>query len=372
MLSHIRIGCFAIFAHFLFAQNATFAQTRPAPLPPLDSLGLKGMQQAVEGLVNDVFAIQRFLETEEPLAGERQLQASTEWTSAKMDTTLPKSRIDSLEKISKKATAAYQKRFDQVVKSGKLKRAFDEAPLQDSLGLRKKLPKLWKQTTQLFDEVFPPEPVDKQVVATEKAMPDSTQKTETRKPKIENVSPAKRFAAYNPAADVMMRPPTPPCTIASSSRDEFSGEISREMQRAELFRYTNPALKTYLQGKTHVICEAAVASSGPNAALLLTFNINDPNARKAFGRLEKNSMAVLKFMDGSTFTLQNAGADDGVFNPETGATIYRARYPLNPEVWKKISRLDLDQIRIAWSNGYDDYEVQQVNLLSQQAQCLTK
>ncbi|MFN0035685.1 MAG: hypothetical protein ACKVUS_11505, partial [Saprospiraceae bacterium] len=116
----------------------------------------------------------------------------------------------------------------------------------------------------------------------------------------------------------------------------------------------------------------ALASVGPNAALHLLFTINDPNARKAFGRLDKNSIATLKFMDGSTFTLQNAVPDDGVFNPDTEATIFRAQYPIAPDVLKKLRRTELDKLRIAWSNGYDDYEVQQVDLLMRQAECLFK
>jgi hypothetical protein len=185
-------------------------------------------------------------------------------------------------------------------------------------------------------------------------------------------NPSKSFATYNPANDVMLRPPSSPCVIASSSRDEFSGEISREMAGAELFRYTNPALKNYLKGKTHVVCEAALSSSGTRTNLLLTFNINDPNARKAFGRLEKNGIATLKFLDGTTFQLQNAIADEGVFNLETESAVFRAQYPLNPEVLKKIRRSELDKIRILWSKGYDDYDVQQVDLLMQQAACLFK
>jgi hypothetical protein len=170
----------------------------------------------------------------------------------------------------------------------------------------------------------------------------------------------------------MLSPPTPPCSVASSSRDEFSGELSRTLESAELFRYTNPALKTYLQGKTHVVCTAALASAGPNATLILTFNINDPNARKAFGRLDKNSLATLTFLDGSILELQNAIADDGVFALENETSIFRGHYPLTPEVFKKIRRTGLDKIRILWSKGYDDYEVQQVDLLMRQAECLFK
>jgi len=273
--------------------------------------------------------------------------------------------------------------------------------MTDSLLIRKSLPKAWQQITQLYDELYPPIPVAKVENEDENAAQPPIKKEKKKKgtaPESAKVSdnasntvpqtdnkpgpdapntnqPAlqsKQFARYNPARDVMLSPPTPPCSIASSSRDEFSGEVSRELSRAELFRFTNPALKNYLKGKAHVICEAALASTGPNAMLILTFNINDPNARKAFGRLEKNSMASLKFLDGNVLELRNSVADDGVFALENETSIFSGQYPLTPEVFKKIRKSELDTIRILWSKGYDDYEVQQVDLLMRQAECLFK
>jgi hypothetical protein len=273
--------------------------------------------------------------------------------------------------------------------------------MTDSLLIRKSLPKAWQQITQLYDELYPPIPVAKVENEDENAAQPPIKKEKKKKgtaPESAKVSDnasntvpqtdnkpgpdapntnqltlqSKQFARYNPARDVMLSPPTPPCSIASSSRDEFSGEVSRELSRAELFRFTNPALKNYLKGKAHVICEAALASTGPNAMLILTFNINDPNARKAFGRLEKNSMASLKFLDGNVLELRNSVADDGVFALENETSIFRGQYPLTPEVFKKIRKSELDTIRILWSKGYDDYEVQQVDLLMRQAECLFK
>jgi len=81
---------------------------------------------------------------------------------------------------------------------------------------------------------------------------------------------------------------------------------------------------------------------------------------------------MLKFMDGSSFILQNTISSEGNYNPETGATIYRAIYPLSPDVLKKIRRSELDKLRVGWNNGYDEYDVQQVDLLMRQANCLTK
>lgn len=391
MLSNIRIGLFASLILCLFSPVSLAAQTRPMPLQPLDSLDLPAMQGVLVDLMGVASGLKTVLLVKEPIADSLQSQTLNRLTMAKQDSTITKSQLDSLSREAKIAKNIYKKAFDLSVKAIKLTQFLESLDFQDSLSLRKNLPKAWTRTAQLYDEVYPPAPselLEKDTVAEE---PKSDKpKKEKRKKEITpteisstdqptpsqpgakptNSNDPKRFAAYSPAANVLLHPPTPPCVIASNSRDEFSGEITREMARAELFRYTNPVLITYLQGKVHVICEAALVNTGPNTSLLLTFTINDPNARKAFGRLDKNSIASLKFIDGSSFTVQNAGADDGVYNSETGATVYRAQYPLASDLIKKIRNTELDKLRIAWSNGYDDYEVQQVDLLMRQAACL--
>lgn len=391
MLSNIRIGLFTSLILCLFSPVSVAAQTRPMPLQPLDSLDLPGMQGVLADLMGVASGLKMVLLVKEPIADSLQSQSLSRWTMAKNDSTITKTQLDSLSKEAKIAKNIYKKASDLSVKATKLTQFLESLDLQDSLSLRKHLPKAWTRTAQLYDEVYPPAPselLEKEAVA-EGPKADKPKKEKRKKETTpteisgtDQPTPGqpganqttgmdpKRFAAYSPASNVMLHPPTPPCLIASNSRDEFSGEITREMARAELFRYTNPVLITYLQGKVHVICEAALVSTGANTSLLLTFTINDPNARKAFGRLDKNSIAALKFIDGSNFTLQNAGADDGVYNSETGATIYRAQYPLDADLLKKIRRMELDKLRIAWSNGYDDYEVQQVDLLMRQAECL--
>ena len=396
MHSRIQIGFLAVRTLLLFAPFLTFAQTRPQPFPPLDSLNLASMGRIGVQLFGTAQGLKMRLKEQTPDLEKAQGLALNQLALAKADSTIPKNQIDSLTKVAKFAKNAYKKGFDLTAKAEKLTQFTLALADMDSLNLRKNLPKAWKQVNQIYDELYPPIPTEKPANETiaEKESKPKKEKKKKESPPTENpnsdsepsadqpvtntpiankpITSLKRFAAYNPATDVMLRPPTPPCKIASSSRDEFSGEISRQLAAAEFFRYTNPALKTYLQGKTHVICEAALSSSGPNIALQLTFIINDPNARKAFGRLEKNSVATLKFLDGSTFELQNALADEGTFNPENDGSIFQGHYPLNAEALKKIRRNGLDRIRILWSKGYDDYEVQQVDLLMRQAECLLK
>jgi hypothetical protein len=274
--------------------------------------------------------------------------------------------LDSLSSALKQTNTRCKKAIKLSERAKKVEQLTADMTTMDSLSLRKNLPKAWKLVTQVFDEIHPP-----LISETTNKEPEAVKKTKPVVEKVKSIAPS-YTKKYDPSADVMLSPPTPPCSVASSSRDEFSGEISRELSGSELFRFTNPALKKYLSGKAHVVCEAALASAGPNAVLLLTFHINDPNARKAFGRLEKNSIASIRFLDGQTLELRNSVGDDGVFAQDNEASIFRGQYPLTPEVFKKLRKSELDTIRILWSKGYDDYEVQQVDLLMRQAECLFK
>ncbi len=369
MRSQIRLSLIVGLLLLQFNSSHLLAQSRPEELPVLDSLPLSSLQSLFTSLFTTTLDLDSTLRLEEGFADSLQGLAMQQWSLAKKDSTVAKTTVDSLGREAKSAKERYKKISTQSTKVHKLRQWMETIPLEDSVSVRKNLPKAWKQTRQVFDEIYPPMPEPA------KSAPAIDEIAEAIPAPAKAPAPAsnilvKQTAKYNPASDVMLNPPTPPCVIASTTRDEFSGEISKEMTRSEWFRYTNPALKNYLQGKTHVICEAALAITGQNAALLLTFTIQDANARKAFGRLEQNSVAIIKFMDGSSFTLQNAVPDDGVYNPETEIMTYRSQYPLNQEVMKKIRRNELDKIRIAWSKGYEDYEIQQVDLLIRQAACL--
>ena len=179
-----------------------------------------------------------------------------------------------------------------------------------------------------------------------------------------------RYKPYTPAEDVLLNPPTPPCTLSLDTRDEFSGEIQRETARTELFRHTNPALKNYIKGKSHVICEASIGHAGAQAYLYLTFTVNDPNAPRTLGSLPKSGLAIVKLLNGGILNLYNIRADDGVAGTDGQSWVFRGQYALDKASLRSIRSEELDKIRLAWANGYEDYEVHNVRLLMRLAKCL--
>ena len=347
----------------------------PAALPPLDSLPEAQVADLARAYVG-VATTQRSL-ADLQWHNVQSIRATEESDLAtlKADTTTAKDLINAQEKSlrsAKNAEKGAQKNAKQAEKNLSLA---ESTQAMDSLARRKSLPKVQRQLTEMYRLLVPPPPVpEPPVVTVSPPLPDTTVTppvaVEVPKKAQKPAPPVRKYQAYNPQTDVMLHPPAPPCALAVNRRDEFSGEMQREAARSELFRYTNPVLKTYLQGKINILGEAALSMIGPNTTLWLTFTIRDPNVRKAFGNLPKNGVATLRTLDGVLFTLNNQQLSEGTPD-ETGQVFtFRGQYPLDRTMVKKLRTTGLDKVRIAWSTGYEDYEVQNVDLLMQQAQCL--
>lgn len=177
------------------------------------------------------------------------------------------------------------------------------------------------------------------------------------------------YATYTPAVDVMLNPPRQPCKMALEVRDEFSGEWRRELTSEEFFR---AAARNGTLAKPALIVDAHLGLSGVATALHLTLRVYDSALRRSFGSLALNSVATLKLLDGTTATLYNLRADDGVADPTGQFVVYRGQYPIDPATLKNLRRKGVDKIRIGWSAGYADYEIHNVDLLQRQIPCLEK
>lgn len=200
---------------------------------------------------------------------------------------------------------------------------------------------------------------------------DQAEGRKTKKEK-KSVPAGPVFKVYHPAGDVLLNPPPRPCRLTVDTRDEFSGERRREIEKEELFRFTNPSLKSYFQDRDHIRCEAALSNNNNTFLLNLTFTIQDVNARRAFGSLPRNGVAILKYIDGETITLYNLRADEGQTDGKTPVFTFRGQYTVEPGMLKKMQKALIDKIRVAWATGYEDYDIQNVDLLQRQLGCLLK
>ncbi len=337
----------------------------------------------------------------EKSAALEQKRADAEALSAQVrqDSTISKDSIKTLQQSLKTAKAHEKEALREQKKAEQAAmRAKTLAATSDTAVLRLQVPKVFKEIQKVaaFSREAPVEPpldtLIGPVTINEKALlpaeqeapaaelpaetiPDSTltdaEKKGKSKRKQTPAEPEKKIRAYDPAADVLLNPPTPPCRLATERRDAFSGELYRETAPEELFRFTNEVMKKVLEGKTHIRCDAAISGAGPRITLRLLFTIHDPNPRRTFGGLAQGGMAVLKFIDGTTHTLYNVRADTGTQDPESDTYAFLGVYDIDPATQKKIAAQELDKLRIAWMTGYEDYEIYRVEVLMRQLSCLT-
>lgn len=396
----------------LLASLPGSAQNSLDSLPRLDSLSAEQLSGLASQILLEAKNIQERLAARAENSKQQLERREAEVALARQDSTLAKPVLDSLTALLKTARTADRATQNDLKKAAKSTAVCEKTAALEPELQRKDLPKAWKSLLDLRKMILPVEapapnerakmtekkpkvkvkkekkteeppvasllngsardstaqtlPADSAAVAQRKATRDSERKNPKSK------APESRFAAYDPAKDVMLNPPAPPCQLALNARDEFTGAALREVQAGELFRFTPQALRSFLEGKDQIVCEASLASAGPNASLWLTFRINDPNTRRAFGNLAKNSFALLTFTDGTVLNVNDLRSDEGSIDPDTRLVTYRAQYPLDGPALRKIRTTELDRIRIAWSTGYEDYDVQQVDVLMRQAKCLAE
>jgi hypothetical protein len=358
-------------------------------LPPVDSLSDSEVTELFQQLAAEARHLKSRAKDLGDVALENKYQAEKTYTLAKEDSTTLKAALDSLSGILKHCSRESKKADELTAKISKLQASTVKIADESSEKQRKSLKKCWTELRQIKKALQPKQNPEEAVKEKE------PKKKEEKKPRFKKersetardtsaIVPApvsvelpkqsnnvlRQGKKYDPQLDVMLNPPPIPCQFHINVRDEFSGEPHRQVVSLELFRYAPPALRNFLKGKPNVLCEAALSAKGAKAYLNLTFIIHDPSPKRAFGKLDQNSQAVLTFMDGSVFTLYNLQLNEGQLNEEDQSYVFQSEYAVNEELIKKIKKSELDKLRIFWSSGYEDYDVQFVHLLMQQARCL--
>lgn len=178
------------------------------------------------------------------------------------------------------------------------------------------------------------------------------------------------LAKYDPRRDVMLNPPQPSCQFNFKGKDEFSGQIRREMRAEQWFTYTNDFMKSFLRDRAHITCFANVSTAGNMVFLNLNFSILEQNAMKTFGGINKGGQAVLKLMDGQTYPIASFRQDLGEVDDSGQVTTFKMQFVLDKTLLKKLRQFEVDKIRIGWNKGFEDYEIYSVDLLQQQLRCL--
>lgn len=174
------------------------------------------------------------------------------------------------------------------------------------------------------------------------------------------------------ANNVMVNPPDKGCDVAFEGKDETTSQWRRDMQQELLFTYTDERLRVYLKDREYLRCEGFMTSMAGFRFLSLQFTFAYPNAREAYGFIEKNSVLIIKLLNGDFITLNAGRMDQGIYDTETELLTYRVHYPIDRSQLSILRKGELDSMIMFWSSGYEEYEVFNLDFFMNQLNCLEK
>jgi hypothetical protein len=171
--------------------------------------------------------------------------------------------------------------------------------------------------------------------------------------------------------NVMTNPPKAECQIGFEGEEKYSGQKRRDVKKAMLFTHTDDALRLFLKDKDYLRCEGNLSSiAGGYRFLSLEFTFAYPNAREAYGFIEKGSVLTIKLLNGDFVNLKSGKMDRGSYDTESELLTYRVHYPLDNSQIGLLKNSEVDAIRVFWSSGFEEYEVYHMDFFMNQISCL--
>ncbi len=234
-------------------------------------------------------------------------------------------------------------------------------------------------------ESFTPLPSES-IAITEPTQPNKKGKKESKKdtkkePQKETKKPSKKdnkviaqngtkqAISYDPQKDVNVNPPFDACVLAFDGIDNFTQKKKRETKPMILFKHTEDFMREAMKEKDYITCEvSATRVQGSYYALNLTFSILSREAQRAFGFLDKGTPIVFKLINGRNLVFYTSKTDIGVL--ENNVTTYKAQLQISSSDAKLLGQIELDVLRVAWSLGYEDYDIHNMDVMQSIIKCL--
>jgi len=198
----------------------------------------------------------------------------------------------------------------------------------------------------------------------------ATKKKNSTRTTVVTPSPS-GYSIYSRSKDVLFNPPSKECAFRYRGMDEFLGKEKVELEPQKFFFHTDPDLRQYMKGKEYIECSAGLATStGGLTTLNIEVTIRSQNAQREFGGLQKGNPLTIKLVNGEIVKLLSVNSDTGTFDESTGLTTFRNQFLVQKGEEKSFLESEIDKIRLVWSNGYEDYDVYEVDFMMNQLNCL--
>lgn len=160
------------------------------------------------------------------------------------------------------------------------------------------------------------------------------------------------------------------CDIAFDDYDANLDEKRKSTSYHHLFSYTHPKTKSFFKTKDFLNADVSMERVGKLYFINLKVKMNSKDASKTYGYIGKEDRINIELLDGKKVFGQSIMVSEGEIEPYSGATIYSIIYKLEKEDFKLLAKKLVSSIGIIWSTGYEEYEIYDVDLIKNQANCV--
>ncbi len=160
------------------------------------------------------------------------------------------------------------------------------------------------------------------------------------------------------------------CNLQKEGLDEDLGVYVYEFVSQPFFIHTQSQFKKWKKDKFLMEGSAHIYKADKATFLILEIKINSENAKHAYGNLEKGSPLKISFFNNEHIYMENIERDRGKAKKSEQFTIYKGVYPLEGLDVKELGKHYIKKIGIVWEEGYQEYNIQNSDLIMNQIQCV--
>ncbi len=350
------------------SDSVYIGQSTPQESGEIDSFGI--VQQNAESIrleelrewINTLVERRKFEKERYQNLQARRLYLHDQYKTAKLNKN-PESK-EYLERLKAELTQAKQsenlakKRYKDALKRSKKGLEILHQPKEQQI--------LWYQKELALEQRLQSEKLTAEQ-ASEK--PVRAKKHDIDIKKVIPIKNHRRSTDKSPYKDPTLYPPLPQCNLTESI-DELTGKKRKDTQREHYFDYSYEKMLPHLKGIPYIQCFVNLTNTMGYTFINMELIISNPNAQRIFGTIEKNALVSFYLLNGQVVTLSNRRTSAGNVDPLKKNTGYFIQLLMDKSVEKQLKNGLVDQIRIVWSKGYEDYEVYNLDFFKHQINCL--
>lgn len=160
------------------------------------------------------------------------------------------------------------------------------------------------------------------------------------------------------------------CEYSMKEKDEFTNKLKVATKPQPFFTYTQEDLKKFMRENDYLTCTGNLSRVIGMTIFNAKFEVESTMAKQEYGEIQQGTQMLVKLLNGKTVTLTCQEGDEGTIDEINGKTVYRTYFSIDKNEEKELRKSEVIKVRMLWSTGYEDYEINELDFFINQLNCL--